>query len=135
MIRRICLLCEQAGESEAVRAAENEFATAVRDYRLEHGAEALSESELNALFATEKGRVVEALVLSELLAPLLTSPRGSTTGGGKRDGLLASGHTQPTAGPRPGHPAGGPPDITDLLDAMLADERARPRATLSRNQS
>jgi hypothetical protein len=125
LIRRLCLLREQAAEPEAVRRAENEFAAAVRDFRLAHGVEALPESDLEALVATEKSRVADALILSELLAPLLNASPRAAAASAVGNGQASPAPVRRATSPRP--PTGESPAIPDLLDAMLAADRGRAR--------
>lgn len=127
MIRQACVLRERGDGDGAARLRERELATAIRDCRLAHGPDALPESALQALFATEERRVAEAAILSELLVPRLAE-------------ALAAAHVRASApGARPALGASpapvaaapaGPPAIPDLLDAMLAAERTgrRPAA-------
>ena len=117
LIRRIWVLREQGEAAHAKHLQENELAVAIRDFRLALGPDALPETELQAIIATEEQRVAEAAILSELLLPRLAGLVPA------RPGLLRS------AGASPGPAlavaqAAGPPAISTLLDAMLAAERA-----------
>ncbi len=127
LMRRICLLREQGDAGQAARLREHDLAAAVRELRAAHGAEALSDDDLRALFAAEEQRVAEAVVLAELLIPQLVGGRAP-----------APAKSVPAA-PVPAHPRvpaapPGPPGIPDLLDAMLAAERngRRPSPAASR---
>ncbi len=127
LMRRICLLREQGDAGQAARLHEHDLAAAVRELRAAHGAEALSDDDLRALFAAEEQRVAEAVVLAELLIPQLVGGRAP-----------APAKSVPAA-PVPAHPRvpaapPGPPGIPDLLDAMLAAERngRRPSPAASR---
>ena len=127
LMRRICLLREQGDAGQAAHLHEHDLAAAVRELRADHGAEAVSEDELRALFAAEEQRVAEAVVLAELLIPQLV---------GDRPPVPAKSIPAPAAPPRPLAPAAaaGSPAIPDLLDAMLAAERTgrRPSPASSR---
>jgi hypothetical protein len=116
LVRQVCLLRECGEADRAARLHEGELANAVRDHRLTHGPEALPESELRAMFATEERRVADAVILSELLAPRLVAAGVPAPAAGPRP------VQSPPAAHRPAVPA-GPPAISDLLDAMLAAER------------
>lgn len=122
VIRRVCLLREQGDAAGAARLQENEMASAIRDIRLQLGPDALPESELRTIIATEERRVADAVILSELLVPQLVEVLPAASG-------RPSSMTQPVSiAARPVPPA-GPPAISDLLDAMLAAERTgRPSA-------
>lgn len=114
LVRQICLLREQGETDRAARLQANDLAAALRDLQAEHGPDALREEGLQALFAAERERVAEAVLLAELLIPQLT--------GGPR--LARSVAPARAPAPMPASaPAAGPPAIPDLLDAMLAAER------------
>lgn len=117
LIRHVCLLRECGEAARAAQLHDRELANAVRDLRLAHGPEALPESELRAMFATEERRVAEAVILSELLVPRLVAGGIPAAAAGPRPSVQP-----PSGAPRVGPPA-GPPVISDLLDAMLAAER------------
>jgi hypothetical protein len=122
LVRQVCLLREQGDAAGAVRVQEKEFATAVRDIRLAEGPEALPESELRAMFATEEQRVAEAVILSELLIPQLVGSWPSISNLDRPGTTRSAPGALPASAPAP-TPAAGPPTIPDLLDAMLAAER------------
>jgi len=128
LVRQICLLREQGDSAGATRLQENDLATAVTEVRRVHGADALRDAEVDALFATETRRVTEASLTAELLinrlaelwSPLPVVARSGPAAGAARESVPA----------RP-IPA-GPPVISDLLDAMLAAERPSTRSTPTR---
>ncbi len=117
LVRQICLLREQGDAGRAAQLQENDLTAAVRNLRATHGAEILPEPGLQALFAAERQRVAEAVLLAELLIPQLLGSRPVP-----RPAAAITAVTPRPAAPRP--PDAGPPAITDLLDAMLAAERA-----------
>lgn len=121
LVRQVCILHEQGNAAGAARLRETDLANAVRDLRLAHGPEALSESELKALFTTEERRVAEAAILAELLVPRLVEALPSASGPVVFSGSRPVPPSQPAA-MRATAPAGSPA-IPDLLDAMLAAER------------
>jgi hypothetical protein len=126
-IRRICVLREQGKDADASLLERNDFANAVRDFRLTNGPDALPESELQSMFALEERRVADAAVLSELLIPeLVKSFPPIPVAGAPR--LTSASPTVPDSStppfPRAAAAAGVSPIIADLLDAMLASERA-----------
>ncbi len=122
LIRQVCLLREHGDTVQASQLRNGGLADAVRDYRLAHGREALPESELQALFATEERRVAEAAILSELLVPRLVAClpasrdpiRSTAVRSDPERGAVAAGSSVSPV---------GPPSISDFLDAMLAAER------------
>jgi hypothetical protein len=134
LIRRICLLRERGNEAEAERIESDQLVSAIRDYRLEHGPEALPDEALQSIFTAEKTRATEAVLLAELLLPQLlehwpasgvASRRAVATG--PADVAQSEAAAASAGGPRGAHaPAlgAGPPAIPDLLDAMLAYESA-----------
>lgn len=125
-VRRICLLREQGDAAEATRLEKNDLANAIRDVRLAHGPDTLPESELRALFAAEEKRVVDAVILSELLIPQLVKsfpPSSLPPVQQTRPAPAVSAETA-TPFPRAAAAAGVSPIIADLLDAMLASERS-----------
>jgi len=95
-----------------------ELAVAVRNHRLSHGPDALPESELRAIFSAEAGRVADATILCELLAPPLAARLSLPAGIAPAPATRSS-----PASPRPAVVATGSPAIADLLDAMLAAQR------------
>jgi hypothetical protein len=131
LVRRVCLLREQGDTAEAGRVQQGELATAIRDFRLARGPDALSEETLASLFAAETERVAEALCTAELLIQRLTSIWSTAPAP-----VAAPGVREPTVvevrAPTRLIPA-QPPVISDLLDAMLASERTSTRLSPARN--
>ena len=124
LIRQVCLLREQGDAAGAARLQEGAMAAAVRELRLAQGPDALSECELQGMFAAEERRVAEAVILSELLLPQLVGCLPAAS----RPAQLAPQFTSETMAPPPAHrPERRAPAITDLLDAMLAAERTASR--------
>lgn len=124
LIRRICLLMEQGDENEAVRLERTQLAEAVRQYRHDHGPEALSEPRLAEMFVTEQQRAADAVALAELLIPQLAARSEA------RRGLGAPAATGTSVAPGR---AATPPVATSIpafLDAMLADDAVRRRTGL-----
>lgn len=110
---------------------QGDLATAIRDFRLAHGPEALPEQKLAALFAIETDRVAEALCTAELLIQRLTSiwaaaPAPAATAAVREPTVVE------VRAPTRLIPA-QPPVISDLLDAMLASERTSTRLSPARN--
>lgn len=118
LIRRVCVLREQGGNTEANRLQAGELATAVTEFRRGHGPESLTEEKVCALFMSETELVREAVVLAEIMAPQLA-----------RLLPVVQSRTEPVFPAIPTERArvrvlpDGPPAISDLLDAMLAAER------------
>jgi len=130
LVRQICLLREQGDPAGAARLQEKDLATAVADMRQAHGAAALPDDALAALFAREAQRVSEALLTAELMVARLAelwSPLPAVVRTASGPAGSASARSLPAA------PA-GPPAITDLLDAMLAAERTSTRLAPALNR-
>jgi hypothetical protein len=121
MVRRICLLREDGDMLRARRVDETELQPAVDDYRKMRGDEALPDRALEEIFAIETRRVAEAEVLCELLVPRLVARWPVAVSPGTVDATPVSRISSPVAAPA------GPPAIPDLLDAMLALDRAGAR--------
>jgi hypothetical protein len=119
LIRQVCVLREQGDAAQATRLQENEVANAVRDFRLMEGPEALPESELQAMLASEERRVADAQILSELLLPRLVEHFPAEPSPARSRGVRSLPGPLPAATKA----VAGPPTIPDLLDAMLAAER------------
>jgi len=132
-VRRVCLLREQGDTAEAERVRQGDLATAIRDFRLAYGPDALPEQKLAALFSVETDRVAEALCTAELLIQRLTSiwpaapaPAPAATAAVREPTVVE------VRAPTRLIPA-QPPVISDLLDAMLASERTSTRLSPARN--
>lgn len=130
LVRRICLLREQGDTVEAGRLQHGDLATAIRDFRLTRGVEALPEEMLAALFAREEERVAEALLTAELLIERLTAiwqPVPAAAAPAVREPTVIEVRAPTRLIPAQ------PPVISDLLDAMLASERPSTRLSPARN--
>ena len=129
LVRRVCLLREQGEAAEAGRLQQGDLATAIRDFRLAQGADALPEDKLTALFAAEGERVAEALLTAELLIQRLTSiwPTAPVAAPVIREPTVVAVRAPTRLIPAQ------PPVISDLLDAMLASERTSTRLSPARN--
>jgi ferritin-like protein len=130
LVRQICLLREQGDTAGAARLQEKDLATAVADMRQAHGAAALPDDALAALYAREAQRVSEALLTAELMVARLAelwSPLPA---------VMREASAPPASSPARSLPAipAGPPAITDLLDAMLAAERTSTRLAPALNR-
>ena len=125
LVRRVCLLREQGELSEAREFESTQLADAVRTYREASGAEALTESQLHEMFLIEGGRAADASALCELLIPRLTAVLSAPAPHEQRPRRVAA----PPPLKRETSPEGGHPDISELLDAMLAAERTGRRVT------
>ncbi|MFA5058336.1 MAG: hypothetical protein WC485_09505 [Opitutaceae bacterium] len=122
-IRQICLLQETGREEEAGRLETTMLAPLIETCRGTHGAAALPDERLRNILTSERERAGDAAALGELLLPLLLEhldrpPAPDRTG--RTAGAAID--LPPTQRPRPA----GPPQIADLLDGMLAQERPHP---------
>ena len=125
LVRRICVLREQGDEAAAAALEDNEFSTAVRDFRLAEGPDALPEGELRTMFVNEERRVADAVVLAELLIPRLVGSIPAASAAGPRQSMNDS-REEIVRHSRPAEPVSGSPAIPDLLDGMFAaDDAAR----------
>ncbi|MEJ1972424.1 MAG: hypothetical protein WDM96_08190 [Lacunisphaera sp.] len=95
------------------------------EFRRAHGADALPDADLDALFAMETRRVMEASLTAEILASRLAELWSPLP-------VAMRSRVTPAATPDPAVPRSAsaePPAISDLLDAMLAAERPSTRPT------
>ncbi len=125
LVRRICLLRELGNTAGARHLQENGLAHAVAEFRRAHGADALPDADLDALFAMETRRVMEASLTAEILASRLAELWSPLP-------VAMRSRVTPAATPDPAVPRSAsaePPAISDLLDAMLAAERPSTRPT------
>lgn len=125
LVRRVCLLREDGEMLRARRFEQDELQPAIASYRKMQGDEALPERALTEIFAIEERRVADADALCELLVPRLAArlPSAISTGNNPVAPVSRTPAVAVSA-------AAGPPAIPDLLDAMLALDRAsaRPKA-------
>lgn len=119
--RRVCVLRAIGHDREAGELERSELSPALDSARAASPAVADAEA---ALFAEEANRVTEARLLAELIAPLLTEglrPMLSATPAA----VAASALRPPLAPPRAApSPAAGVPSVADLIEGMLAQDRA-----------
>lgn len=146
LCRRICVLRARGRSVEANQLQSSEFARTVIDLKAQHGADALPEEKIRAIFTREQERVADAEVLAELLAhwmpqvsasvPIATGNAAVTASQSSRsqDGdRLVSQSTAPpppsavsgSAQANTAKPASSPPAIADMLDDMLNQDAAR----------
>jgi len=107
LCRQICLCRARGQTAEASR-----LEAALRDQT------ATDEPTLQQIFSVEQRRVIDALILAELLGPMLVE-RLTLAAGSERIALT------PVAG-SPARPAarGTTPDIADLIEGMIEQERS-----------
>jgi hypothetical protein len=108
LCRRICL-CRTRGQM----AQANRFEAVLRD---QVSAE-YSEDALQEIFLTEQKRVIDALMLAEVLGPLLTEHLSANTPSTARAQAPAARSSQRPA------TSDQPLGIADLIEGMLAQER------------
>ena len=134
LVRQICLLRERGEAAAATRLEENELATAVRDLRLAQGLEAVTEAELQVIFANEERRVADAVILAQLLIPQLAgaNPAAVTSPVPRSGPSPTFGRADPALANRTTESGASTPAIPDLLDAMLAADSAARRHRNSR---
>ena len=123
LLRRVGVLRAQGDAARGVSLEAIEISALVREIREQHGPDALSEDQLQAMRATEERRVAEAGILAELLIPRLVVALPAMAEPGRS--IPARSMAEPAARPL----MAGPPAISDMLDAMLAAERTSRRPT------
>jgi hypothetical protein len=140
LYRRICVLRARGHSAEADRLYSTEFAQALEAGRSSTEADPDRDNRLQVLLAAEEERVAAAEALAALLAPLLVEQlRGLLPAGAPDLSPARSGEPNPfTETPvaalvRPA--PGTPPAIADLIEGMLAQERAAARTPASRRAS
>ena len=119
LIRRICLLREQGRREEAGRIEATELVAALKNAPAAAGFAEAVPGRLEKLYAAETDRAADAVVLSELIVAQLRLHFP-----GAPPGPAAAADASPPAFIRAPSPPGGSPAIPDLLDAMLAHDRA-----------
>ena len=130
LCRQFCLTRENAA-STALPSLDEELARAVESVRAQHGSDSISDDEALECLHAEQARVADARVLAELIAARLaqspatapsSAPSSASTAPAPRPRTPLSTSAAATAPAR-----SGPPDIADLLDGMLAQDRANER--------
>ncbi|MBX3738674.1 MAG: hypothetical protein KF715_18410 [Candidatus Didemnitutus sp.] len=106
--------------AEADRLERTDLAAAIAAMRAAHGDTAVSQAEIDRIFAAESARAAEAVIIADLLiqqlagrwpTPAHATPRAAAVPGGSRPAAETA-------------PPGGSLEIADFLDAMLAGDRA-----------
>ncbi|MDO8544158.1 MAG: hypothetical protein Q7S40_27265 [Opitutaceae bacterium] len=120
--RRVCLLREQGDSDEAERLRSGPLADMIAALRTPADTEASLAQRLESIFAAETERVATAVVIAELLAPMLRPMSFSSAA------PLSPAHaaTRIVASNAPfTHPGrSGAADIADFIDEMIAQENA-----------
>lgn len=144
LYRRICVLNARGCLDEATALESGDFAAALETLRLSDEGRLLGEERLQHWPGIERNRVADAQVTAELLAPLLSnflsrqSPTNAAVepkidlGPVSKPSVVASAMAPAPA--RQTQPA-VPPSITDLLDGMLAQDRAESQSRAQRRAS
>jgi hypothetical protein len=119
--RRLCFLRSEGRADEARDLESGELAAAVADARRASESDAEADGLLRALFAEGEERVADAVAFAEVLVPMLAHemrpPAASMA--------LATDHPRQR---KPGaEKPGGPREIADFIDEMLAQEHAGSR--------
>ena len=129
LVRRICLLNEQGRSAEAARLETTELAAALKAAREAGGAGDVAQEILTEIYAIEKERSANAVVLSELIVAQLHEYLFAA--GPSRRTAFTTAANSPPAAPAAGPASGGSPAIPDLLDAMLAHDRSAARRRMA----
>lgn len=132
--RRICLLRERGQKKEADQLEKTELSSALEAVRVVETDAAVVE-KLAALYASETERVANAVVLAELLAPLVASQLQATEMAGRAiattDAVAPASRAEAPVAAAPAR-AANPADIAQFIDEMIAQERPPPRAPARR---
>jgi hypothetical protein len=127
LYRRICVLRASGKNSEADLFESEKLAPAIAKVR---ESSAVTESQIDAVLASEEERVDTAQVLAELLLPLLTAAtdaaplRRAFPSTSSADSNARTAFESTEEPPSPAN--GGPmlPGIADFIDEMLTQDRA-----------
>lgn len=133
--RRVCILHERGRADETEHVRRSELPAMIAALRTPSDTDEEIAARLNSIFTAERERVANAVVLAELLAPLLQESNRSLATAEPTS--IAANVPAAAATPRPSRPpararpTGG--DIADFIDEMIAQERppdrsARPTA-------
>lgn len=128
LYRRICVLRVSGKNAEAEKLNTEKLTIAIAAAR---ESDAVTQQQLDAVFAVEEDRVDSAHALAEILLPLLTADgaRSRAEVIAQRSGAASLAPLSPSSSsellPASGAGAGpGPlPGIADFIDAMLTQER------------
>ncbi|HWA08886.1 MAG TPA: hypothetical protein VG838_05395 [Opitutaceae bacterium] len=118
--RRVCLLRAKGEHERAARLESEDFSRAMAEANSSRAESPLPWPEL---LAAEDRRVADALAFAEVLAPLLAERLAAT---GFAAAPLAVPGDAPSTRPAPRRPLAGlpPPDVADLIEGMLEQERS-----------
>ena len=121
LYRRICLLRGTGQVAEAVRLEESELPAAVAATQ----AAGADEAAISSLCQAERARVADLQDLAEILAPMLAKTLGAAIGlATKPAAAVVSSITARAAASKAVTKATVVPSVADLIDSMLAQERA-----------
>ena len=129
--RRICLLRANGQNIQADRVQLEELDPARRAAEIETrtGNSPETEALIKALFDNEEARVAEALLFAEVLAPLIAErirPALVLEPVASRAPFPSDRERRPSSSPATREPADTAPNIADLIDGMLGQERRKP---------
>lgn len=130
LYRRICLLraCGRAAEAEKIQSIEFAAARSAAEQETPVEDPSILESLIQTLLDAEEARVTEAVLLAEMLAPLIADLiRPSLANQPLAVKQPANTHSPSQAAARrpesPRPPPATAPSIADLIDGMLGQER------------
>jgi hypothetical protein len=130
LIRRICLLRESGDGTGAARLEAAELSIALESARAAAAPGGLPPDVPECIFAAERERVADAILLSGLIVAQLHEHFPATGASHLLPASAATGAPSPVALPT-GPVRSDPPAIPDLLDAMLAHDRTAARRRAS----
>jgi hypothetical protein len=118
--RRVCVLRASGKTADAARLERTELAEAWAAQRASGGT-----TDVAPLLAAEEARVAEAVILAEMLAPLLASRLAAQEQeAASQSTRVAKTSRAQRETPTPAAPA---PTIADFIEGMLAQDRAPSR--------
>jgi len=127
LVRRLCLLREQGHSAEAAQLEATGLPPLLKAFGIGAGSTASARDALAEIYAAEKERVANAVVLAELIAAQLDRSHPAVAPAGRAANPFPPLPADISAGEVPA----GSPAIPDLLDAMLAHDRSAARRAAS----
>jgi hypothetical protein len=126
--RRVCVLRAQGRGGDAAQLYAGKFSEALDVIEQFAGAGPDTEARLQSLLAAEDERVASASVVAELVTPLIADRLREIFPGTSSPSAPRNESVEKPAASSPASQApGSAPSIADLIEGMLAQERAAPR--------
>lgn len=136
LCRRICLLRERSQLDDAEKLRLGTLKETIAAVRTKNQSDEWIEQKLEVIFAAETERVANAVVLADLIAPLLAGPAQSAqTVATQAEPAADAPVSVPESIPATPRPLADPGDIASFIDEMIAQERRPPRTPAVRRTS